>query len=499
MQRNFLRLFLPIVIFSFVIWSCNKVDVTTIGADLLPAADNVSTFADTLAVIGKQGVLTSTDSTRIPIADLQVLGSINNDPLFGKTNANIYLQYKPAFFPYYFGNPKDSIGQPYAPPGTGYDSVVLCLSYKGFYGDSSKPQHLKVYELDDNEPNFKSDTIYTSLYQPGITPTVVVGEVTVIPSEVKNTIVYNHGKDSVNFQIRIPLSAAYLNKILSNYDSSANEPFHSDNYFNSVFKGLAVEADGGSSANGLFYISLTEGDTRLEVHYRSKNKGPIDTTFTPWYVLQTSSYSVTKSSSATYINRNRAGSEYVNPSSDELFIQTTPGTFATLNIPDLSHFQNSIVHRAELIIEQIPPMYPLMPAPQYLYVDAVDTGNTGRYIPIPYDLSPYAVYNPGTSTPPFFPAAGINYAYYGGGRQTKTDPVTGQQINFYTINLSRYVQNIITNHQTNYTLRLSAPSELNYYGYTFSYNNALAYGGIKVGNGNNPNYRLIMRIVYSKI
>ena len=84
-------------------------------------------------------------------------------------------------------------------------------------------------------------------------------------------------------------------------------------------------------------------------------------------------------------------------------------------------------------------------------------------------------------------------------KRTKDDPLSGQLPIIIYFNLSRYVQNIVTNHNTNYKLRLSAPSELNYYGYTLPFSNNLAYGGVKIGNGNNPNYRLSMRIVYSKI
>ena len=497
MQRNFFRLFLAVGVFSMIAWSCNKVDTTQIGADLLPAVDNVQTFADTLTVFGTQGVL-STDTTRIGTGEVQVLGSINNDPLFGKTNANIYLQYKPTFFPYYFGKANDSIGQPYAPAGTGYDSVVLCLSYRGFYGDSTIPQHLRVYELDDNELNFRYDSVYTSLYQPTIKPTKLVGETTVLPADIKNKVGYNYGKDTVSFQIRIPLNTAFLKKILINSDSSAGEPFHKDSLFTTVFKGLSVEADGGAAANGLIYISLTDANTRLEFHYRSKNKTPIDTTYTSWFVNKTGSFLVSKSASADYINRNRAGSEYTNPSSEELLLQTTPGTYARLKIPDLSVFQNSIIHRAELQIQQVPSTGYTLPVPNYLYVDGVDTGSTEKYIPLPFDLSPYSFYNP-YNTASFFPTGGIDYSYYGGNAKTKIDPLTGLPISYYSFNISRYVQNIVTNHIPNYTLRLSAPSELFYYGFYKPYNNALAFGAVKVGNGNNPNYRMILRIVYSKI
>ena len=500
MHRKFLRLFLAAIFFSIIIGSCTKIDTTQIGADLIPAVDNVHTFADTLDVFGTQGVI-GTDSTRISINELQVLGTISSDPLFGKTNANVYLQIKPVFFPYHFGNIKDSIGQPSGPAGTGFDSVVLCLSYKGFYGDSSKPQHLKVLELDEAETNFKYDSLYQINYQPLITPSNLLGEVTVIPTDLAKYTYLSNKKDSANYQIRIPLNTAFLNKILANSDSSVNNPFHSDSLFKTVFKGFAIEADGGSGASGLFYIGLTDVKTRLEVHYRRKNIAPIDTSFSSWAVISTTSTTVTKSASANYINRDRSGSQYANrvPTSNELFIQATPGTYATLQIPGISLLSNRIIHRAEIVIEQIPPMAPLLPAPSFLYLDAIDTNTSNKYKPLPYDLSPNSYYNPNTSAHPFYPTNGIDFSYFGGNARTKIDPFTGQLINYYTFNISKYVQNIVTKHEVNYGLRLTAPYELFYYGSRLAFNNGLAHGGIKIGNGNNPHYKLRMRIVYSKI
>ena len=65
---------------------------------------------------------------------LHWLKNITNDPIFGNTSASLFLQLKPAFYPFYIKGTKDSII---------VDSVVLILSYKGFFGDSSKP--VKIY------------------------------------------------------------------------------------------------------------------------------------------------------------------------------------------------------------------------------------------------------------------------------------------------------------------------------------------------------------------
>ena len=498
MQRKFFLLFFASTVVFTVFFSCTKIDTTNLGADLIPAVDNVHTFADTLNVFGTQGVLTN-DTTRIGISDLHVLGNISNDPIFGKTNADIYLQLKPSFFPYFFGNAKDTIGQSFAPAGTGYDSVVLCLSYSGFYGDSSQPQHLRVLEVDPSETNFRFDSIYNTNYQPLVNPSNLLGEVTVIPTDLANYTHFKNGKDSVHYQIRIPLNASFLTKILTNSDSSTSKPFSTDSLYTSKFKGFVIQASGGSAANGLFYINLANAKTRLEVHYRRKNIAAIDTSFSSLVVVTTTSTNVNKSATANFIKRDRSGSQYANAGSNELYIQSTPGTYATLQIPALSLMPNSIIHRAELMVQQIPSMNPLLPAPSFLYLDIVDTGSIWKYKPLPFDLRPTSYYNPNSSVPPFYPTNGIDHAYFGGNLLSNTDKLTGQLTNYYVFNISRYVQNIVTHSNINYGLRLSAPYTLNYYGYSLPFNNRLANGGIKIGNGNNPNYKLRLRIVYSKI
>jgi len=116
---------ITLVIFGL---NCTKLDTTNLGGDVLPDVDNVNTFDTILNVNSTQGFFG--DSSVIGKYDDHVLGRITNDPLFGQTTANVYMQLKPLFFPYYFGNPGDTL--------VGLDSIVLCLKYKGFWGDSTQ-------------------------------------------------------------------------------------------------------------------------------------------------------------------------------------------------------------------------------------------------------------------------------------------------------------------------------------------------------------------------
>ena len=85
--------FLPITLLSYVCivvvnWGCTKLDTTTLGSDLIPVVDNINTFADTFNVVTSQGYFV--DSSHVSRDDYNALGNISNDPLFGKTNANVF-------------------------------------------------------------------------------------------------------------------------------------------------------------------------------------------------------------------------------------------------------------------------------------------------------------------------------------------------------------------------------------------------------------------------
>ncbi|MBK7122368.1 MAG: DUF4270 family protein [Chitinophagaceae bacterium] len=134
MQKRILPLAITaFILFSVIGFNCTKLDTTDLGSDLLPAVDNVNTFDTILSINSTQGFFN--DSSYISKYDDYAVGSISNDPLFGLTQASIFMQLKPPFYRFYFGDPGDTI--------VGLDSIVLCLKYRGFYGDSLIPVHLK--------------------------------------------------------------------------------------------------------------------------------------------------------------------------------------------------------------------------------------------------------------------------------------------------------------------------------------------------------------------
>jgi hypothetical protein len=317
-------------------------------------------------------------------------------------------------------------------------------------------------------------------------------------------MVYANKKDSVRNQIRIKLSAAFANALFTRDTLTlGNNSFRTDSAFRVFQNGIAIQASG--TGNGLFYTNLTDSSTKLEVHFRRKNGGVVDTTWSALRIVPSTDLYLRSSVTANNIIRNRSGFPVSSPAANELYIQASPGTYANLNIPALSTIDNRIIHRAELIVEQIP--YDVksdsdFSAPQYLYLDLKDTGTVDKWKPIYFDLNPNVSYDPDYKAlaGAYFPSGGIDFFYFGGYVRTKT--LASAPVKYYNFNITRYVQQIVTKHTPNYPMRLYAPYDVAYPQNSsgqIPFPNKLANGRVKVGGGNNANYRMRLRLVYSRI
>jgi hypothetical protein len=506
--RNFPGLYTCAIAFLLIsAASCTKIDSTSIGSDLIPAVDNVTTFSTTIDINGTQGTFDES-ATRTGIADLHVLGAITNDPVFGKTQAEIFLEMKPRSYPFFFGVAKDTIDD-IIDPSTGFDSAVLCLSVKSYYGDTDRVQKFQVYTIKNSNTDF-NDSTYLLNYKPdggnyGIR--IDDGTSSTDPGRLADTFHYpGSAKLTITNQIRIKLTQDFLNTLIADRDTSSggNGVYKNDTTFRNFLKGLAIIPELSSNPNGLFYINITDAATRLEIHYRKKNAGVVDTSFSSFAFFPSLDKSIARSPQANYLQRDSSGSELVSRQPDALYILSSPGTYANLEIPQLATFPNSIIHRAEIILEQVPSSdatikeidKKLLP-PAYMYLDLIDTPATPKFKPIYYDLNTSNSYDPDNSTF-FFPSQGINYSYFGGYLKSKVN-TNGDSIFYYDFNVSRYVQNLITKRTHNYKFRLSAPYEITYYDKKINFPVNRGAGRIKIGNGTNPGYKLRMRIVYSKI
>jgi hypothetical protein len=182
-------------------------------------------------------------------------------------------------------------------------------------------------------------------------------------------------------------------------------------------------------------------------------------------------------------------------------LQTAPGTFVTVKIPNLSNFRNVLVHRAELVAVQSPNdnLDALLTPPRYVLLTAFDSANN-RKINVPND---FEISNQGS-----------NIANFGGFLTSLNIPGYGQA-KAYNFTLTRYVQGIVTRNDSSYALRLYAPSNDSImYTQPYPYNmiaptralispgsaNNIANGRVRLfGGGSQSPARMRLRIIYSEL
>lgn len=484
-MKKISALFLSSITFVFLsisFFSCKKINESTeLGSGLIPPVDNITTFADTLNVETYNEFFTDTqDSTRVGKSANHYLGYISNDPFFGKTTASIFLELKPQIFPFAFAS-KENLS---------LDSVVLVLSYRDTYGDTTISQRVNVYEIDQSS-EFKADTAYL-IRNNNITYSNLIGSATFVPKDLNDSLhLYN---EKASHQLRIKLDNSFGQLLLSKDSTNA---YKSDSAFRKFFKGFAVVPETGMG-NAVMGFQLSDTNTKLAIYYTYTKDNKKDTAVNYFRFINNQSVSPNNSANANLVKRDYTGTPVQaavgGTTPDEVgYIQNTPGTYVRVRIPGLADLSNRIVHRAELIVQQLAhPSDDIFTPSPFLLLDAFDVSKS-QYRAIPYDFL-------------FDNRGQLNIEQFGMLSKNATGP-NGETINVWRLNISRYIQNLVNQKEPIYELRLSSPyvtsllygtqtfSELQ----TFSLNPTSTKYRLRVGGGNHPVQPMKLRIVYSRL
>ena len=489
---------------SAILFSCTKIEYTTLGGGIVPEVDNVTTFDTTLDVI-TENFQQSDDTLKPFYYDQLVAGQILNDPLFGRTNAAIYFELKPPTFSV-SNNARNFIDSSLlAGTGTGYDSTVLCIKFDGGYGDTTADVDFQVYALTDTITRlidriyplvFQADSLLSPSQSPLVTKKVSLHSLSYDSVLISRSSILSY-KKTKELRIRLPNDSYWINLIS---DSTA---LSDEATFRQKFKGFAIKAVPVSPTGSLAYFSISDTATRLQFYYRRKNAGVIDTTSTSF------AFNPNNSGYANNVvwdrGRTKEVGQAVNPGADSfIYVKTNPGTQVRIRIPGLENISNRIIHRAELKTYIIPDNVTidgLLSPPPEMYLERYDTTAISAYLPIPLDLNPNEIYSN------CFPTTnGINYSYFGG--YPRSENTNNIQTQFYAFNISRYVQQIVTHQLRNSPLRLTANINAQYVGCSSGLpfrvsSNIVSYGRAKLGGGGLRGtfapYKMRLRIIYSKI
>lgn len=460
--------------------SCKRInEATELGGDLVPPVDNITTFDTTLTVETFNELFTdANDSLRVLYTDQQFLGHISNDPLFGKTTAQMFFELKPLVYPFSFAAAKDSMY---------IDSVVLVLGYAQTYGDSVTPQRFQVYQLDQSN-DFRRDSSYL-LRKNNLTYSNLLGTATVAPNTLNDSITLF--RERAANQLRIKLNNSFGTALLQQDTATT---FKTDSAFRAFNKGFAVVPDVNFGGNAVMGFNLTDTNTKLAVYYKFDKGGVRDT------AVSYLKFNAGISAAANYVQRDYNGTPLASTvggttPDNLLFIQNYPGTYANINIPGLRFLTNRVVHRAELVVEEVfDPSDVKFPTPTALYLDAFDSAKAA-FRAIPYDFN-------------LLSASSTNAEAFGAYGKATTS-LNGEPIRKWTFNLSTYVQNVVSGKERVHQLRLSAPYDLFELYKTrtsttdvsapIPINPTSTIGRVRVGGGNHPTQPMRLRIIYSRI
>lgn len=455
--------------------SCTRInESTSLGGDLIPPVDNINTFEAILpAEADNRRML---DSTKVYFNDDLALGHIN-DPEFGSIHADAYFNLShPSYFFYPYFN-RDSVK---------LDSVVLSLSYQASYGDTNSNLTLRVREIAQNA-GFNDTTLYPFSHPAFTTVGPELGSKTFQVKKLTDSITFIRKRDTTKLVnvIRIRLDTA-LGRRFVNYDTSntANGGYRNDSIFKSLFRGLAIQAD--LSGNALVYISPTDVlRNKLTVYFRYTKNGITDTTQADYFHAT--------SGQANLVRRTPGGNwlAYLNngiPNDDKIYLPAAPGSMSQVRIPALDTFRNVVVHRAELIASPLPSLQAgTFPFPFGIFMDRISPRGDTAYT---FDNDMLLSNN--------FSAFTYDIGSFGG--KLNRDST-------FRFNITRYVQNLVTQRLRNDSLRLYVPIRAFLYSPAYGIRNQLfvtdrvAYGRVVLAGGNYPDAtkRLRLRLIYSRL
>jgi hypothetical protein len=238
----------------------------------------------------------------------------------------------------------------------------------------------------------------------------------------------------------------------------------------------------------LTYITPSDiNKTKLIVYFRVTKNGIRDTTFTEFYHQTLGQANCIQRQQLngwlTYLTNGPGGD-------DKVYLQSIPGSYASIKIPALDTFKNAVIHRAELVVNSLSSQQNgIFLQPVNLFLDRINTTGDTAFT---FDTDMNVQFVAGGSFT-------YDFGKFGGGLKLSDST--------YRFNISKYVQDIITLKKPNQTLRLFAPVR------AFVYSNRLgissqmfisneaAKGRVVLGGGSYAiaGKRMRLRIIYSKL
>jgi len=329
MKLSRLKLVLMMLLVAAV-FSCKK--TTYIGFGVLPSSDDVGAiFTDTFSLITN----TILEDSVLTSSTLNDICGFIYDPVFGKSYSAIYTQLLLSTNDVNFGDPDTLF----------IDSVVLTLSYGGYYGYKDVPQTFNVYRVtQDMGP--KPDDGYYSNQSFTVDPEPIGRKELFVP-DLTDSVVALGGVFPPHMRIR--LSDRFGQELL---EQSGTTNFSNDTLFKQYLKGICIAPDTVATpfSASMLYFNLTSLVSGLHLYWHT----PVRDSGTYYFPIGTNEIRM------EYFNHNYANSTVAQhlpaPSTQNdsvVFTQGAGGLKVRIMIPGLDSLKNVVINKAEIVMTQI--------------------------------------------------------------------------------------------------------------------------------------------------
>ncbi len=409
------------------------------GIGLQPASAELTvSFDDSsgLLVYSEREDSVRTDGNAIKTG---MLGSMM-DPVFGRTTAGIYTQFRLPENGHTYGS--DPV----------LDSVVLSLSYSGFYGDTAAQQSIKIYELTGEM--FPDSTYYSNQSIPDDGQIIASADFVPVPGDSITV-----GGNPASPQLRIRLSDEFGQKLIN----AGSEVYSDNESWLTFMKGLRITSDPAMAGGGIMLFDMLASNTALTVYYRT---GEPQDTLSFAFVSNSNCARFTAFDHNDYLDalpefRAQVLEQDTALGMKEFYLQSMGGVKARIRLPDIAgYFKDGpvAINEAMLVFYINDDGAGLAPPPQ---LGLALVGEEGEYLPLP--------------------DAGEAGSYYGG--------LLNDNETQYFFRISRHVQRVLTGQSDNSSLALLIS------GASFRANRVVFYGPDQV----NGDLRMRLNVIYTGV
>lgn len=435
LQGIIIALFITSVFFS----ACNK-KPDQVGLGLQPTTAELSVIFDDNSGLYAHSLREDSVRTDGNAVQTASVGSMM-DPVFGRTDAQIFTQLRLSENGHSFGD---------APV---LDSLILSLGYTSFYGDTMASQTIRVYELADS---LNQDSIYYSNQTVADLGTEI-GSLTFVPNFTDSI---NVGGTLYPAHLRISLNEDFALKILN----AETTVFDDNESWLDFMKGIRITADQSAGEGGIILFDMFSVLSSMTMYYRT---GDPEDTLSFSFLSNSNCARFTSFDHNDYLDASMAlQAQILNGDTlqgqEFIYLQAMGGVKAQLRLPDIQEFFDDgpvSINEARLVFNVYDDGSDLGPPPQ-LALAKID--EEGDYV--------------------LLPDAAESSTYYGGSLNDGDDQ--------YFFRISRHVQQILTGESPNYPLILLIS------GGSFRANRLILHGPDEASNADE---RMMLKVIYTRL